>query len=316
MRHPGPKTIFGRASKQQRRQRRKHIDLEEASLSTQTRSRYYLALRLLLPILKKVDKIGELDERICGWIHRMWRSGEPLLTVGDALSALHFFQPYTKRQIPHSWKLFATWRRVEVPARAPQLTQQLVRSLAAYELSLDNIEMATCLILAFHALLRTGELLQATCADCVIKGDAGIIRLASTKTSKRFAADDALALTDPICIMLLQSLITIRKTQRLTHLPLWNGTPQAFRTRFNRLCQIFGLQAFGFRPYSLRRGGATALFQRSGSMEQTLLRGRWQNSRVARIYITDGLSYIPRLRPNPTMLSMTKKFFFINPQEG
>ncbi len=316
MKPPGPKTIFGRASRAQRKHRRKHIDLEDASLSPQTRSRYYLALRLLLPVLQKLDTLGDMDEAICQWIHRKWRSGEPLLTVGDALSALHFFQPYTKKQIPHSWKLFATWRRVEVPARAPPLTQQLVRSMASFELESGNLEMATCLILAFHALLRTGELLTLTAADCLINNEAGLIRLASTKTSRRFAADDAISLTDPICLMLLETLIDIRKTQKLTHLPLWNGTAQSFRTRFNKLCETFGLQAFQFRPYSLRRGGATALFQRTGSMEQALLRGRWQNSRVARIYITDGLSYIPRLRPNPLMLKMTHKFFFVNPQEG
>lgn len=316
MRHPGPKTIFGRASKRQRQYRRKNIDLEEASLSTQTRSRYYMALRLLLPVLSKVSLLAHLDEEICAWIQKMWKKGEPLLTVGDALSALHFFQPYTKKQIPHSWKLFATWRRIEIPARAPPLTQQLVRSIAAYELSRDNLEMATCLVLAFHALLRTGEILQLTAADCLIKGEAGLIRLASTKTSRRFAADDALSLVDPICLMLLETLIEIRKSQRLTHLPLWSGNPQSFRTRFNKLCTLFGLQGFSFRPYSLRRGGATALFQSSGSMEQTLIRGRWQNSRVARIYITDGLSFMPRLRPNPTMMAMTQKYFFINPHEG
>lgn len=316
MRLPGPKTIFGRADKRQRILRRKNIDLEEAALSPQTRSRYYMALRLLIPVLTKVDHLGELDEDICSWIHRMWKKGEPLLTVGDALSALHFFQPYTKRQIPHSWKLFSVWRRIEVPARAPPLTQQLVRAMAAYELSQDNIEMSVCLILGFHALLRTGELLQITPADCLIKGEAGLVRLASTKTSQRFAADDALSLVDPICLDLLSTLIAIRREQRLTHLPLWSGSPQSFRTRFNKLCVNFGLQGFGFRPYSLRRGGATALFQLCGSMEQVLLRGRWQNSRVARIYITDGLSFMPRLRPNPKMLEMTQKFFFINPHEG
>jgi hypothetical protein len=38
-------------------------------------------------------------------------------------------------------------------------------------------------------------------------------------------------------------------------------------------------------------------------MERTLIRGRWKNSNVARIYIADGLSMLPRLQ-----MTMSSKF--------
>ena len=38
-------------------------------------------------------------------------------------------------------------------------------------------------------------------------------------------------------------------------------------------------------------------------MERTLIRGRWRNSNVARIYIVDGLAMLPRLK-----LSLRAKF--------
>ena len=47
----------------------------------------------------------------------------------------------------------------------------------------------------------------------------------------------------------------------------------------------------GFRPYSLRRGGATAFYRATCNMAATIERGRWATIRVARIYINDGLSF-------------------------
>ena len=52
----------------------------------------------------------------------------------------------------------------------------------------------------------------------------------------------------------------------------------------------------GFKPYSLRRGGATAFFRATGSMEKTLDRGRWSSARVGRIYINDGIAKEVELR--------------------
>ena len=51
-----------------------------------------------------------------------------------------------------------------------------------------------------------------------------------------------------------------------------------------------GLAAFGFRPYSLRRGGATAFYRATRNMAVTIERGRWSTISVARIYINDGLA--------------------------
>ena len=45
----------------------------------------------------------------------------------------------------------------------------------------------------------------------------------------------------------------------------------------------------GYRPYSLRRGGATASYRVTANLQTTIERGRWASARVARIYIRDGL---------------------------
>ena len=94
----------------------------------------------------------------------------------------------------------------------------------------------------------------------------------------------------------VRDLADCRLQQNLGALPLWSGTPAQFRQRFNSLCALMGLEeAHQFRPYSLRRG-ATHFFQCTNSMETALLRGRWKSTRVARLYISDALSFIPAIK--------------------
>ena len=57
-----------------------------------------------------------------------------------------------------------------------------------------------------------------------------------------------------------------------------------------------GVSALGFRPYSLRRGGATAFYRRTANLQATVERGRWAHVRVARIYICDGLGMETEMR--------------------
>lgn len=115
MPHREPRVLAGRFTRDERCKRRAHINLEDASLTSKTRVRYFCSLRKLVPLLETVTAEHDLDEVLCQWVEKCWKVGEPLLTVGDALSALHFYQPWTRRRIPHAWKLFRTWRRIEVP---------------------------------------------------------------------------------------------------------------------------------------------------------------------------------------------------------
>ena len=310
------KVLAGRFSRAERKRQRRSIDLEDASLTDQTRTRYYLALRKLMPSLNQIETFDILDEKVCIWIQRMWKQGEPLLTIGDALSALHFFQPSTKRQIPHAWKLFATWRKLEVPARAPPLTAVLVRGMSALALNRGQLELATCLILGFHALLRTGELLTLRGTDFLVGKTHALLRLELTKTGRRRAVSEAISIQDEIVLLLLTTLLQVRKDKGCLEAFLWTQSHQAFRQNFKKLCHDFGLDHLQFRPYSLRRGGATDFFQRTLSMEATLLRGRWESSRVARLYINDGLSFLPTLKTTPKMSKMLAKHHFISPSQG
>jgi len=303
-----PRLIAGRFSRAERVRQRACIQLEDAALTEKTLTRYYSALRKLLPYVEQCPGEEFLDSYVCRWIRKMWRTGEPLLTIGDGLSALHFYQPWTRKRLPHSWKLFSVWRKIEVPSRAPPLTLTLVKAMSAYEWSENNFEMAVLLLLSFHCLLRTGEMLSVTANDFQLGKTAGVCSLKHTKSGIRHNADEAISITDMLVLETLRILVQCRLKQNLGSLPLWSGTPAQFRTRFNSLCSLMDLNKYQFRPYSLRRGGATHLFQCTNSMETALLRGRWESTRVARLYISDALSFIPSIKCSQHTLDFVTTF--------
>ena len=290
-----PRLIAGRFSRAERCRQRSKFNLDDAALTEQTQTRYYNALRKMVKYVERSTSADHLDDLLCDWIRKMWKTGEPLLTIGDGLSALHFFQPWTRRKTPHAWKLFAVWRKIEVPSRAPPLTWTLVQSMAAYEWHADHFEMAVLLLTAFHCLLRTGEILSLTAGDISLGESTGVLSLKGTKSGLRNNADEAISITSGIVLEFLRVLVESRRHLNTCALPLWSGTAAEFRSRFKFLCELMGLERHQFRPYSLRRGGATAVFQETRSMETALIRGRWESSRVARLYISDGLSYIPSI---------------------
>ena len=305
-----PKLLAGRFSRAERIRQRSKIQLDDVALSSKTQTRYYMAIRKLLPFMERAKSEDQLDPLVAEWVRLMWRQGEPLLTIGDGLSALHYFQPWTKKKIPHSWKLFAVWRGIELPSRAPPLTKRITTSLAAYEWDHDHFEMAVVLLLAFECLLRTGEALAVTPYDFSIGSRSGICSLKATKSGQRNSVDEVISIVDPTTLEVLRLFLEVRKQQNAMSIPLWSGSANQFRVRFKQLCLLAGLQQYNFRPYSLRRGGATHVFQTTRSMEQAMLRGRWNSSKVAKLYISDGLSFIPSIRPNATMTSFLNTYSF------
>ena len=67
---------------------------------------------------------------------------------------------------------------------------------------------------------------------------------------------------------------------------------------FQTTVEALGLEQYQYRPYSLRRGGATFYFQRHGQLDRLLLQGRWQSSKTARLYINSGLAILAETELN------------------
>lgn len=288
-------TFIARRTRKERKQQRKSIRLWDAGITKPTQERYFLGLQKLLPEIMNIDSLIDLDMVTANWIQKCWEKGDPLHQISDALCGLHHFEPWTKRQLPLSWKMFSTWRKLESPDRAPPLTREIIYAWAYYAVDHCDFIFAGLLLLGFFALLRTGEILQVTAADLLIDASRAIVSLRDTKTGKRDNVAEMVSFNDPFALQVLHGLKQLKVQQGLDKVPIWPYSGSAFRGRFKQYCAKFDLEQHKFRPYSLRRGGATHLFQETGSMEIALVKGRWSHARVARIYISDGLSFLPRM---------------------
>ena len=287
--------LHSRRTRAERVRDRKSIILYDVSISKATQNRYFWALKKLLPFISAVSSLLELDEAITNWIQRCFERGEPLHIISDALCGLQHQEPWVKRNIPMAWKLFGVWRKLESPGRAPPLTRDIIYSWANYAIEHHDIKFAGLILLGFFALLRTGELLKVRSKDLLLDDNNGIVTLYGTKTGQRDNVGEMVSFDDFLTLETLKILQQLQRERHMENVPIWHHSAQCFRTQFQRYCQRFDLLQHQFRPYSLRRGGATWVFQQTGSMEVALVKGRWSSSRVARIYISDALSYLPGL---------------------
>lgn len=289
-----PRVVLAGRTRAERRKSRAGISLKSLSVTPKTRARYESAVGLILPFLEQQQKDQTFDAVISEWVELQWVRGESVSTIADCLSGLHFFMPELKGTLRGAWRLFRAWRRVETPSRAPPITAELVKAIIGRATERVAIPFATLVALGFHALLRTGELLAIQYQDLEFTATCGVLTLKSSKTGLRHGTEEAVAIRDLLTLQLLETLFFVHPGGPGNR--IWPFSAQAFREEYRRYFSFFRLGAFNFKPYSLRRGGATHLLQQGLPMDAILLRGRWQSLAVARLYLNDGLSQLPQIR--------------------
>ena len=78
--------------------------------------------------------------------------------------------------------------------------------------------------------------------------------------------------------------------------PLVAVSSYLFRKAFDQGLEALGLSIGGFRPYSLRRGGATMYFTKNPSVDWLRVAGRWSSDRTVRMYVNDGLARLAEMQ--------------------
>ena len=194
------------------------------------------------------------------------------------------------------------WVTNEVPNRAPPLSLDALHTMVGYCLFKNLPLFALSLLLGFHGLLRTGELLNVQARHLSIKSPKGpaVLSLGLTKAGKRQGAAESVTVhNDDLCRRLFQWKQHVSPTAFLA------GTSHAWRKKFAEVLKAVHFNDVDHRPYSLRRGGATHYFARWGSLDKLLLLGRWQSAATARVYINEGLSVLAELQVGSSAYART-----------
>lgn len=289
-----PKAVIAAKSKAARIEaRRKLGQLEDIIVSPATKSRYRSAVHrifhwLSLEGIAIPSDNAAFDTLLARYIEHLWCDGDGRSTASNTVAGLQHFVPTLKKTLVCSWRLLSAWAKHELPARAPPLTLFLLQCLSGAAMSLKQPNLVVLLRLAFYGLLRTGEACNLVSQDVSVQSEPlmVVVNLGLTKGGARQGAAESVVIEDAITVRLTAALKTVLQPGD----PLFPGGAGKMRKVFGQRCQLLLLSERGFRPYSLRRGGATFLFRKTGSLATTVVKGRWASAKMARIYLNDGLA--------------------------
>ena len=226
-----------------------------------TRKRYDRATQEFLKFLQNEGQTlpknkSKLDPLVCDYIEHLWSSGSGRGLACDTLAGLQDCQPNLRNFLPGAWRLLRTWHVNEIPNRAPPLPEAVVQTMAGWSFFNGHVTFGLSLLIGFYTMLRTGELLGLLSSHllCQSTSNQVLISLGLTKGGKRAGAKESVILGFEPAVRMVKRWKTLASSTT----PLAR-TPAAWRALFNESLQALKLDHLGFRPYSLRRGGATFL---------------------------------------------------------
>jgi hypothetical protein len=231
------------------------------------------------------SEVVDFDIQITKWVACIYSEGGSKSLLADALSGLSHMVLALRGHLNASWRLFHTWRRSEPVKQAPPLSVSMVQCIAGAFIEVGEIDLAILVLLAHHCVLRTCELLSLRETDASVMAKGVLLILRDTKVGQRIGIHQEVAVKDPWLVPRLRWLLSQRTKGAL----LMPCTPHNFRKKWAQARVRAGLPA-AFSPYSLRRGGATSLFQLSGSFAKVAERGRWSTEKTVRSYVNKALS--------------------------
>lgn len=164
--------------------------------------------------------------------------------------------------MPGAWRLLRTWSVNEIPNRAPPLPDQVLQAMVGWSFFKGHFSFGVSLVLGYYTMMRSGEILSVRNADLMVGGRCKqvLVSLGMTKGGKRQGAAESVILGVDFAVRLVAHWKKI--TQPSTPLV---RSPSRWRALFSECLNSLQLSEFQFRPYSLRRGGATWWFQKHHS---------------------------------------------------
>jgi hypothetical protein len=172
------------------------------------------------------------------------------------------------------------------------MPERVALALAMHALRRGDPAFCASVLIGFYAYLRTGEILNLCIAHCYTdRRNNLIISLGMSKSGKRRGeAEYAIISAGPVATLVGIFLAARQGQTRVCDCEEW-----VWRARFDLYLAELGLSHLGWRPYSLRRGGATHAFVQGLSMSQVCVRGRWAHESTARIYIQEAVNLLQQM---------------------
>ena len=290
-------------SRQDRHKTRGQIGpLRELMMTANMKRRYEAAVSRYFDferensILAPTD-YADVDTSVPSFIEQLWQEGDPRYWAEDTLSGFSKMIPSMRGCFRLSWSLVTAWQRNEPPQRCTPLTLEILLALVGRAVFLGWHRMSLVLLIGFHCVLRTAEMYNLRVVDFEFDKalTSGVLTLSESKSGTRYNIVESVTIKDA-------TLITLFKALTLHSMPgelLFPEGAHRFRKQFDQLVGDLCLpSSLLYKPYSIRRGAATADFQSHGKLSRTCVRGRWANEKTCRIYVNEATSSLSAIRFN------------------
>lgn len=230
----------------------------------------------------------------------------------DTLAGLQDLQPNLRGHLQGAWRLLKAWSVNEIPNRAPPLPEHLVLALTGWAFFQGEYTFGISLLIGFYTMLRIGEVLGLRASHMLSAPHERqvLISLGLTKGGKRQGAAESVILGFETAVRLVKHWKSLAPPST----PLAKS-PAAWRKLFNQGLAALHVEDMGFRPYSLRCGGATFWFSKHQSLDRILIQGRWHTQKSARVYLNEGLAILAQMKI-PVTSKHVKPYFNIFCQEA
>ncbi len=144
---------------------------------------------------------------------------------------------------------------------------------------------AVMVLVGHHCMLRTCELFELRTGDVTFTNRSALLVLRETKMGQRLGIHQETTVSDEWLVRCLQRAHAATRPGCC----LVGVTPYRFRA-LRAACRAETGIPRKYTPYSLRRGGATAMFQWCGHFHKVADKGRWNSIPACRLYITTALA--------------------------
>ena len=226
----------------------------------------------------------EFDELPGVFAEDLYESGDSLRTLSYTLSGLGFLVPSLARKMHGAWRLHSAWKRLEPPRRTPPLTTAMTQAIAGQFLQMGFPGCAMGVLLGYHCLLRTAEMLSLHVSDIKVSRRTFHLLLKETNIGQRLGQNEMCNVDDNFLRDLCKVVASTKQSEAL----VCELGAYAFRRRWHSALRALQYPA-GYLPYGLRRGGATSNFRLHGSFDRISDRGRGKNSQTTQVYINEAM---------------------------
>jgi len=254
----------------------------------------YFAFEELFSLPAPIDDV-DLDGQIASYVEQLWQEGDPRYWAEDTLSGFTKLVPSLRGGFRLSWALVTAWQRNEPPQRCAPVSVDILLAMVGMTIQRGWHRMSVLLVVGFHCLLRTAEMYNLRLADFEFDKDGkhGVLTLPESKSGTRYNIIESVTIVDAGVIHLVKAVTSGLHKGDL----VYPDGPNHFRRCFDTLVMDLCLPgSLLYKPYSIRRGAATADFLKHGRLSKTCVRGRWSNEKTCRIYVNESTTALSSIR--------------------